>query len=353
MKRKKTVLAMLAASLILCVGCVAGEESGPSAEVSETSEIAQTTSAESEDSRAEESENGVSEETSGEESKEMNDALNERVPLPERVRVQSNLDFDNRGQKMGDNDGPAYCVYSKMGYNKASMDVLISQIRVNNIRKSDGRFVNMYMFLGCDVYSAPDGWWVNCFDSGFCYSGSDPAWHLFYNIYKPAVDGQYGWYESKVRLDPTHDYRLTLDTSFENERAKLTVYDLTDGRDVDEVTFGVKDLRSDGTTTSYLMDFAIDFPDNTKLGPDGKPSDNWSDIVLYNTDEDLFLQNVNVENVVIRKNGKVLDWDAGVTDHRAMWPDCSNKEIDYACTYLVCDEDDYDVCFRVDLDMNR
>ena len=141
MKRKKTVLAMLAASLILCVGCGAGEESGPSAEVSETSEIAQTTSAESEDSRAEESENGVSEETSGEESKEMNDVLNERVPLPERVRVQSNLDFDNRGQKMGDNDGPAYCVYSGMGYNMASMDVLISQIRVNNIRKSDGRFV--------------------------------------------------------------------------------------------------------------------------------------------------------------------------------------------------------------------
>ncbi len=340
---KKTALLILAALLLSFVSCSAPEETAESSAedesviVSESSVIAES-----------------SEEISLEESsEEVNEKMLKKIPLPENVKVQTNLDFDNQGKKMGDCDGPAYCVYSKTGYNKASMDVLISKIKVNSIRASDKKYVNMYMFLGCDVLSSPNGWWVNCFDCGFCYSGNNPAWHLFYNIYETADKSQAGWYESTKRLKSTHDYRLTLDTSSEDGKAILTVYDLTTDKKADEAVFYVKNLKADGSSTSYLMDFAIDYPGNTKMGTDGKPSEDWCDITMYNTDEDLYLQNIIVENVKIWKNGVEQVWDDTVTDHRALWPDCNMKQIDYPCTFLVCDEENYDSSYRVDLDMNR
>lgn len=348
---KKAALVLLALLLLNFCSCTSddGKPDASSAVESSAAEASTEASAEVSEVISEEPSNEISEEISEEVSEEML----KKIPLPENVKVQTNLDFDNKGKKMGDSDGPAYCVYSKVGYNKASMDVLISKLKVNSIRKSDKKFVNMYMFLGCDVLSSPTGWWVNCFDCGFCYSGSHPSWHLFYNIYEPATENQAGWYESSVKLDPTHDYRLILDTSSADEKAYLLVYDLTDGKKADEATFYVKNLKADGSSTSYLMDFAIDYPGNTKMGVDGKPSEDWFDITLYNTDEDLYLQNIIVENVKIWKNGAGSVWDNNVTDHRALWPDCNMKEIDYPCTFLVCDEENYDSSFRVDLDMNR
>ncbi len=290
---------------------------------------------------------------SSEESKEVSEMSEElkKTPVPEGATALSNLDYNNGGGKMGDSDGPAYCVYSKVGYNKASMDIKISELNINTIRRSDGKFVNAYIFLGCDVYNG--SWWSNCFDTGFCYSGTNPSWHLFYNIYEPAASDQGRWYESSVKLDPAHDYRLTLDTSEENQKATVIIYDLTADKEADRVSFYVKGMKADGTNTAYLMDFALDYPANVKKDTSGNPSDDFVEITLYNTDEDLYLQNVLVENVKIYKNGEEFVWDETRTNNRALWPDMTETSFDYACVKVITIEDTYDYAFRVDLDMNR
>ena len=43
----------------------------------------------------------------------------------------TNLGFNNSGKYVGDNDGPAYVVYSKIGYKKASYEFLLSQAKIN------------------------------------------------------------------------------------------------------------------------------------------------------------------------------------------------------------------------------
>ncbi len=278
-----------------------------------------------------------------------------KIPIPEGSTVITNRNYDNGGGKMGDNDGPAYCVYSKIGYNKASMDIAVDKIKINTIRRTDGKFVNAYIFLGCDVYNG--AWWANCFDTGLCYSGKNPAWHLFYNIYKPAGDGEATWYESKVKLSPEHSYTLTLDTSLADEMATLTIYDLTLDKIADSVTFSVYGMKADGSNTSYLMDFALDYPPNTKLDTSGNASEDFVEITLYNTDEDLYMQNILVENVKIYKGtdpGVPLVWDDTHTGNRALWPDKNIDRFDYDCTKVItAPGGGYDYSFRVDLDMNR
>ena len=272
-------------------------------------------------------------------------------PVPADAAVFTNLDFRQVG-KMGDNDGPAVCYYSKTGYRKASMDVLISRINIRT-KRPDRKYVNAYMFLGCDVFRG--GSWCNCFDAGFCWSGSNPSWHLFYNIYEPADKAQKGWYESGVKLNRTHDYRLTLDTSAEDEKAAIIVFDLTDGKEADRAEFRVKNMKCDGSNTAYLMDFALDYPENVRLGTDGKPSGDWSQITLYNTDQGLYMTNVLVENVSILPAGgnEMIPWDASVTNNRGLWPDKSLNAFDYVCTQLVEFPSEAGLRFRVDLDMNR
>lgn len=77
--------------------------------------------------------------------------------------TDTNLSYTNPG-KMGDNDGPAVCVYAKPGYFRASLDIAVSDIRMQTLR-ADGRFVNAYIFLGVDILDA-GGSWINCFDAG-------------------------------------------------------------------------------------------------------------------------------------------------------------------------------------------
>ena len=273
-----------------------------------------------------------------------------RVPFPEGAEVFTNLEYRNTG-KMGDNDGPAYCVYSKIGYKKATMDVLISQMQINTVRK-DRKFVNAYIFLGCDVYL---GNWVNCFDAGLCWSGRNPAWHLFYNIYEPGTESQRGWFESNVKLKSDHDYRLILDTSEEDGKATITLYDLTDDREADSTSFYVKHLLSSGANTAYLMDLALDYPDDVRKDPDGKKTDDWQKITMYNSDEGLYMRNILVENAsVLPKDGTdMIPWDASVTNNRSLWPDSSMTTVDYPCTKLIVLPDAYDVSYRIDLDMNH
>ena len=75
-----------------------------------------------------------------------------RASIPEGMDYISNLNFKNTG-KMGDNDGPAVCIYSKTGYNKGRMDIVVSQIKLNTER-SDKKRVAAYMFLGVDIHGS-------------------------------------------------------------------------------------------------------------------------------------------------------------------------------------------------------
>ena len=98
-----------------------------------------------------------------------------RTPIPEGTEYISNLHYENPGA-MGDNDGPAVVIYSEQGYNKAEMEVALSQIDIHNIR-SDGRVVAGYIFLGLTVY-APWGW-MNSVDAGLVWSGRVAAGGCF------------------------------------------------------------------------------------------------------------------------------------------------------------------------------
>ena len=93
----------------------------------------------------------------------------------------TNLEFTNSGRYKGDNDGPAYVVYSKIGYQKASFEFKMSQVKLNMRRKSDQKWTNSYIFLGVDVYNEKEEF-LNCIDAGFCYSGASLNWHLFFNL---------------------------------------------------------------------------------------------------------------------------------------------------------------------------
>ena len=330
MKRTTAFFCLLLAVLLFC-SCgsespAASESTAPSEAISEEESV--QTSEPSEESEP------VSEETAKE-------------PIPDGAKVVTNLDYTNTG-KMGDNDGPAYCVYSKVGHNKASMDIAVSKIRINTVRK-DGKFVNAYLFLGCDVYEGVS--WCNCFDAGLCYSGRTPAWHLFYNIYEPAEEGEKKWFESNVKLDAAHDYRLILDTSEESQRATIVIWDITEDKKADEATFSVKKMQKSGANTAYLMDFALDFPADIRKDRSGNSTDDWGEITLFNTDEGLYMQNILVSNVKIGASGKEYEWDETRSSHRSLWPDKTVSVVDYACTKVIGEAYDHD--FRVDLDMNR
>ena len=127
-------------------------------------------------------------------------------------RISTNLTWTNTSTKVGDNDGPAYVVYSNQGYNKASMAIEAGKIRKNLVRRSDGKSVNAYLFLGIDVYDGKTGEWSNCADAGLGYIGGTGTFHAFVNRFR-AEDGNSSWWESPVELDRMHDFRIILDLS--------------------------------------------------------------------------------------------------------------------------------------------
>lgn len=262
----------------------------------------------------------------------------------------SNRTLANNGARMGDEDGPAYCVYSTQGVQAASMEIELSQLEVQ-IYREDKKHVNAYIFLGVDVYNEAGGYWVNCADAGLVYSGSE-GWHVFYNIYSVAdPENTSTWYESSTRLRNNCDYRLTLDSSQTDGQATLTVYNLTTGRVADHVTFELQYARKDGSNTSYLTDFALDYPENTMQDPDGNPSEDWVAITLGNTDRGMYLRNVRVKNCSLTRDGTSYDWTADQTANRGIWPDASMSAIDYPCTSIRNAKEN--ISYIVDLDMNR
>ena len=261
----------------------------------------------------------------------------------------SNLTFSNGDGKMGDQDGPAYCVYSERGVQAASMEIELSQLELQ-IYREDGAHVNAYIFLGVDVYDAQDGYWKNCADAGLVYSGED-GWHVFYNLYSSSDPNASTWYESDIRLRDDHDYRLVLDSSQKDERAVLSVFDLTTGNRVDRAIIELQYAKADGSNTAYLTDFALDFPEDTKQGVDGQPSEDWIDITLGNTDRGIYMRNLRVKNCRVTRNGVEHDWTEEQTANRGIWPDASMTGIDYECTKVRNAKEN--LSYIIDLDMNR
>lgn len=262
----------------------------------------------------------------------------------------TNLTYSNGSGKMSDTDGPAYVVYSKIGYNRASVDIKVSEIELNNVRKSDGRFVNAYMFLGMDVFDENNNW-VNCFDTGLCYSGVNGGWHIFYNLYATVSESTAHWYESDIILNSSHDYRLILDSSEQNGKATMTVFDLTTNKVADSVEMESAYTLKDGSNTSCLQNYALDYPDDVKFDTHGNRSeDDFVEITLYNTDEEIYMKNLTIMDAKISNNQSEFTWSQTQTQNRSMWPD-QNVAFDYEVVKVW--KNSFDSSFTLSLDMNR
>lgn len=265
---------------------------------------------------------------------------------PQGTESLTNLTHNNNGGKMGDADGPAYCVYSNKGYNCASIDILLSKIDMNLARKSDGEYLTAYLFLGADIFD-DNGNFVNCFDAGIGYNIYKKKWVLFFNILE-ADFHQPRWYTSNTLLDETHDYRLKVDTSKQDGWALVTLEDLTlGGVEVDSAAFETLYSRKDGSNTLYLQDYALDYPDRVKFDTSGNPSNSWSEITLYNTDQNIYLRNVQIVNATL--NGK--PWTAEKTRNRSVWPDCTMTWMSYPVVRVS--HAAFDTELQIDLDMNQ
>ena len=281
-----------------------------------------------------------------------------RPTLPEPAGSQSinSLTYKTPGnQRIGDWGGPAYTVYSQKGYNRVSMDIALSEVKINMLRKSDKKTLVGYAFLGMDIHDPAGGYWVNCLDAGIKYDGIKGKWVLFHFIYDVSAPNQPKWYESYKGLDPTHDYRLSLDCSKSDGWTTLAAYDLTEGREADSIMFQARYAKKDGSNVSFYQDFAIDMPEDVTRDhqgnvykDDGTLSDEvWEKIILYNTDEDVYIRNMKITNSCL--NGK--PWTADKTRLRGFSPDTRQTHIDYQVVRVS--RANFDNEFRIDIDMNR
>ncbi|QNK42013.1 hypothetical protein [Caproicibacter fermentans] len=262
----------------------------------------------------------------------------------------TNLTWENNGDKMGDNDGPAYVVYSKEGYNKASQVIKVSRMKVNLVRKSDGKSLNGYAFLGMDVYNGKENQWVNCIDAGLGFIGSTCKCHACVNRYSVSPDEDQ-WWESSVELDMTHDYKLVLDASQKDEQVTLTIFDVTEkNRQVDSKTFTLYYAKKDGGNLAVYQDYAMDFPEDVRLDTKKVPSTDWEQITLYNTDEDLYMKNIVGSDLCLYNDSGSRPWTADRTADRYMWPDKTSC-ISYVTTTVTQIKKDSET--KIDLNMNR
>lgn len=301
----------------------------------------------------------VTSETQSESSFDITSNVESETSREEEIKTMlTNLTFNNKGTRkdgflMGDIDGPAYCVYSKIGYNKASFEVDLSRIKMDLTRKSDGKHINAYMFLGADIYDETASYWKNCIDAGLVKSGSGGGWHIFHSLY--SVDSSFTgnkWYESKVSLSDSHKYRIELDASKNDAEATLTVFDLTDGgKVVDSVTFQLQFALKNGKNIRIYQDYALDYPPNTKFDTSGNASENWEDITLYNTNQGMYMKGVRIENVRIYDPEGEYIWGEEQTQERGMWPDASNAKLDYELVKIK--NPIFDSYIWLDFDMNR
>lgn len=262
--------------------------------------------------------------------------------------LMSNLTYRNSGF-MGDNDGPAYVVYSKRGYNRASMDVMLSELRMNTVRKSDGLYLNAFIFLEIDSGDSR-GNSINNADAGLMYSGGNYGrWHLFHYINKVSpTSSQLRWRESSKDLPAGHNYRLVLDSSKSDGLTTLSAIDLSDGnKEVDSIQFEFLYSLKDGSNTSFYQDYAIDYPDNVKFGSNGDYSIDPTEITLYNTDQNIYMRKIIITNAMLGNQA----WSRSNSICRCMWPDRSNSKINYPV--VIVRSASFDTDLVLDLDMNR
>lgn len=256
--------------------------------------------------------------------------------------------------RIGDWGGPAYAVYSEKGYNRASIDVELSDIEINMVRKSDGKYLVGYIFLGMNIYDAELGHWVNCLDAGLQYDAVGKQWRLFHSIYSVSVSNQSPWYTSRRSLDPTHDYRIILDCSKSNGWVTLTAYDLTEGKVADSVEFQSRWSLKDGSNVDFLQDYAIDMPEDTMYDLSGnlhkdvylEVSDQiWKEVILYNSNEDVYMRNVKITNAKLNDE----PWTEDKTRLRGFSPDIKQADIGY--DVVKVSQAKWDSEFRIDFDL--
>ena len=260
--------------------------------------------------------------------------------------IISTLDYTNKG-KMGDTDGPAFAVYSNLGYTGASAALDLANMEINTVLPS-GKFVNGYAFFGIDVYNKTGSWWQNCVDVGLCWSGRNGGWHVFYNMYEPLNEKTPTWYESKVILPKDDIYNMSL-TLTEDNYAILTVEGQNSGIR-DEVRVEVKGAYADGHNTAFLFNTALDYPPNTKVDRDGQRCEDFVEITLANSDKGLFLKSFHVEALTLYKRETTFPWTNDKSSAVSIWPDKSVAGFDYAPTAVeTFDGTEY----VIDLDMNR
>ena len=164
-----------------------------------------------------------------------------------------------------------------------------------------------------------------CMDAGLKYDGNSGKWVLFHFIYDVSAANQQKWYESHKALDPTHDYRISLDCSKSEGWTTLSAYDLTEGREADSVTFQARYAKKDGSNVSFYQDFAIDMPDDLMRDPDG----NIYEVDSAISDEDVYKrqgftfnlenpQELNILFIVARTAGIFLLWCLAATGVSSM-----------------------------------
>lgn len=258
-----------------------------------------------------------------------------------------NLTWTNSGIKDGPADGPGYSVYSNVGYNKASAVVCLSTAKTNLSRKSDGKAINAYAFLGVDVYRG-GAQWTNCMDAGLLRSGNDGKWHACSNRYMVDPDDS-KWWESTVSLDETHDYRLVLDSSKKDEEVTLQVIDVTDkDKTVDSKTFQLYYTKADGSTTSYYDCISMAFPPDICRDTKGAASDNYEEVLKYNTNQGLYFKNAVLKNATLYSSSGSRPWNAECTKDRFLWP-TKETSVDYPCITLQSVKKDYEETVNIDL----
>lgn len=275
-----------------------------------------------------------------------NNEISEEVSvdyMEQAGKVISSLDYTNTG-KMGDQDGPAFAVYSNKGYTGASAVLDINGMEIKTLM-SDGKYVNGYVFLGIDVYNGD--WWANCVDVGLCWSGTSGGWHIFYNMYEPLNEGTATWYESGKKLPKNDTYTISLQIT-EDNYALLTV-EAHNTNFKDSVTVEVKGAKADGSNTAFLFNVALDFPSDTKVDTNGNPSDDWKEITLANTDKGAYLKSFHAYELKLYNGDTASDWTEDKNAAVSIWPD-KTLAFDYAPTEIgIFDGTEY----YINLDMNR
>ncbi|WP_185257060.1 hypothetical protein [Anaerocolumna chitinilytica] len=121
---------------------------------------------------------------------------------------------------------------------------------------------------------------------------------------------------------------------------------------VDTAEFEGMYAKKDSSNLSMYQDYSIDFPDDIKKDRRGEDSaDNWEEITLYNTNGDIYLNNILIEDAKLYSPEGEYTWTKEGTNDRFMWHHTQYKKIDYACTRIR--EQKMDSELLLDLDMNH